>query len=84
MSTPRSSSGTHKEGIYSASPYEKTLYYRQMQLRELTKDWKTGPSAVVDHGANPGLISHFTKQGLIDIASKLVGDKKSRQKRASV
>ena len=23
-----------------------------------------GPTAVLEHGANPGLISHFTKQGL--------------------
>jgi len=69
-----------KESVYSASPYEKSLYYRQMKLRELTKDWKDGPSAVVDHGANPGLISHFTKQGLIDIANKLVKDKKVSEK----
>jgi len=32
----------------------------------MIKDWpKNSTSAVVDHGANPGLISHFVKQGLI-------------------
>lgn len=58
------------------SPLEKSLYFRQMQLRELTKDWKNSTTAVLDHGANPGLISHFTKKGLIDIANRLIKDKK--------
>lgn len=59
---------------FTASPYEKSLYFRQMKLRELTKDWKNSTTFVVDHGANPGLISHFAKQGLIDIAEKMVAD----------
>ncbi|MEW6222164.1 MAG: saccharopine dehydrogenase C-terminal domain-containing protein [Candidatus Hadarchaeota archaeon] len=62
------------------SPFEKSLYYRQMQIRELTKNWKDSPTAVLDHGANPGLISHFTKLGLIDIARKLIADKKVPKK----
>ena len=53
---------------FTASPYEKTLYFRQMKLHELTKDWHDGATSVVDHGANPGLISHFARQGLCDIA----------------
>ena len=35
-----------------------------------------GPTAVLEHGANPGLISHWTKQGLIDIGHRLLKDKK--------
>ena len=35
-----------------------------------------GPTAVLEHGANPGLISHFTKQGLLDIAQRLLADGK--------
>ena len=31
---------------------------------------------MIEHGANPGLISHFTKQGLIDIGESLIADKK--------
>jgi len=31
---------------------------------------------VLEHGANPGLISHFTKQGLIDIGHRAIRDKK--------
>lgn len=62
-------------GIETASPYEKTLYFRQMRLMELTKDWNDAPTCVVDHGANPGLISHFAKQGLVDIAHRMIADK---------
>ncbi len=59
---------------FTASPYEKTLYFRQMKLHELTKDWHDGPTCVVDHGANPGLISHFARQGLCDIARRMITD----------
>lgn len=62
--------------ILKKSIFEKSLYYRQMQLRNLTKNWNNSPTAIVDHGANPGLISHFTKQALVDIAHKLVEDRK--------
>jgi len=34
----------------------------------------TGPSAVVEHGANPGLVSHFTKQALSEIAHAVLRD----------
>jgi homospermidine synthase len=33
-------------------------------------------TAVLEHGANPGLISHFTKQALLDIAQQALADKK--------
>lgn len=63
-------------GLETRNAYEKSLYARQMEIHELSKDWKDGTTAVVDHGANPGLVSHFAKQGLIDIANKLIEDKK--------
>ncbi len=60
-----------------AHPTEMTLYWRYMKLRERTARWKEpGPTAVIEHGANPGLISHFTKQGLIDIARATIAEKK--------
>ncbi|MCZ7401198.1 MAG: saccharopine dehydrogenase NADP-binding domain-containing protein [Candidatus Methanoperedens sp.] len=65
-----------EEGIYTKSPFEKSLYWRQMQLLKLSRDWKDAPTAVVDHGANPGLISHFVKQALLDIAARISLDKK--------
>ncbi len=62
---------------------EKTLYDRQMRLRKMIKNWpKDSTTAVVDHGANPGLISHFTKKALFDIADRLIKDKKVSQKDA--
>ncbi len=59
---------------FNASPYEKSLYHRQMRILELTKDLKNTTTFVIDHGANPGLISHFAKQGLMDIANKMITD----------
>jgi homospermidine synthase len=59
---------------FTASPYEKSLYYRQINLLELTREWGNAPTCIVDHGANPGLISHFTKQGLVDIAARMIDD----------
>ena len=58
-------------------PTERTLYWRHMRIRELKATWtEPGPTAVLEHGANPGLISHFTKQGLLDIGERMLADKK--------
>ncbi|CAG0954368.1 homospermidine synthase [Methanosarcinales archaeon] len=65
------------EGVYTKSPFEKSLYWRQMQLLNLSRDWKDAPTAVIDHGANPGLISHFVKEALLDIAARIIFDKKA-------
>ncbi len=57
---------------------EKTLYHRQMNIRRLVGQWggaDAGPTAVLDHGANPGLVSHFTKCGLLEIATKIIAEK---------
>lgn len=65
------------ENAEKQHPTERTLYHRHMKIRRMIADWKQGgPTAVVEHGANPGLISHFTKQGLLDIAARGVADKK--------
>lgn len=57
----------------TCEPTKRTLYPRHMALRALKKSWKkVGPSMVVEHGANPGLVSHFTKKALVDIADTLL------------
>ena len=62
--------------------FEKTLYWRQMQLKELNETFgENATTAILDHGANPGLISHFIKKGLIDIADKIIEDKKFSEKK---
>lgn len=68
---------------YKRNPTELTLYHRQMQLRQLVAGWETkkGPTAIVDHGANPGLVSHFVKQGLLDICTKIVEESLPSQRR---
>jgi len=65
-------------GAPSKPPTERTLYWRHMNLRRLVAGWtEKGPTAVIEHGANPGLISHFTKQGLIDIGRSSIADGKA-------
>ena len=66
-------------------PTERTLYWRHMNVRRMTAKWKEkGPTAVIEHGANPGLISHFVKQGLIDIATAAVKEKKLKGRKAEL
>lgn len=65
------------ENAKDAPPQKMTLYWRHMNLRRMLASWaEPGPTAVLEHGANPGLISHFTKQGLIDIGKRALKDKK--------
>ncbi len=68
--------------IESKDPVEKSLYSRQMRLREMASGWNGGVTAVVDHGANPGLISHFVKRALVDIAERTIRDRKVSTERA--
>ncbi|MEI6224642.1 MAG: saccharopine dehydrogenase C-terminal domain-containing protein [Deltaproteobacteria bacterium] len=71
------------EGAENKHPTERTLYWRHMNIRKMTGGWaEKGPTAVLEHGANPGLISHFTKQGLLDIGKKMLKDGKAKGKDA--
>ncbi len=71
--------------IHKKTPFQKSLYYKQMQIRDMVSRWDNGSTtAILDHGANPGLISHFTKKGLIDIALKLTKDKAVSKKQANI
>lgn len=48
---------------------EQTLYLRHVKMHEMLASWpKNTPTAIVEHGANPGLVSHFAKKALVDIA----------------
>jgi len=48
-------------GVSLCACSEEALEFR----KQFAKD---GPTALITHGANPGLVSHFVKQGLLDIA----------------
>ena len=57
------------------NPLDRTLYVRHMRLREMKSKWtKIGATAIVEHGANPGLVSHLVKRALVDIANKTIED----------
>ncbi len=58
-------------------PTQRTLYWRHQNVQRLKASWsQPGTTAVVEHGANPGLISHFTKQALLDIGARLLSEKR--------
>ena len=59
-------------------PTKYTLYARHMDIRKMiAENWgdNKGTTSIVDHGANPGLVSHFTKKALLDIAQKILAEK---------
>jgi len=61
------------------TPQERTLYFRHMKLRKLTDSWNgKGPTAIVEHGANPGLVSSLTKKALVEIAEKSIAENADR------
>jgi homospermidine synthase len=62
--------------LASTHPLDRTLYVRHMNIRRMVEDWgdNKGATAVVEHGANPGLVSHFTKQALTEIAGRMLHD----------
>jgi homospermidine synthase len=73
------------DGAEEKPPTERTLYARHMDLRRMMKRWrKTGATAVLDHGANPGLVSHFTKTALVDLAQKLISEKPDDPRRPAL
>jgi homospermidine synthase len=48
-----------------------------MKLRRMISGWsEPGQTAVIEHGANPGLISHFTKHALLEIAERALAENK--------
>ena len=55
---------------------EKTLYARYTKLLPLLAKWRGATTAVVDHGSNPGLVSHFVKAGLLDLGAAVLRENK--------
>src|ERR1043166_1903423 len=49
-------------------PAARSNYALRESALALRQRAPNGPTAVLTHGANPGLVSHFVKQALIDIA----------------
>jgi len=62
--------------IENKSPYDRSLYSRQMRVRQLKDRLNAratpSPTAIIDHGANPGIVSQFTKRALLEIATTML------------
>ena len=65
------------EDASSTDPRDRSLYVRHMQMRKMVASWKDTPSptAVIEHGANPGLVSHMTKEALCSIAQRILKER---------
>ena len=53
-------------------PSARSNYALRESALALRRRFPHGPAAVLTHGANPGLVSHFVKQALVDLAQKAV------------
>jgi homospermidine synthase len=49
-------------------PAARSNYALRESALALRRDARKSPTAVVTHGANPGLVSHFVKQALVEVA----------------
>ena len=50
------------------SPSARSNYALREEALALRRRFPAGPTAVITHGANPGLVSHFVKQAVVDLA----------------
>lgn len=50
------------------TPSQRSNYALREQALALRAELKDGPTALLTHGANPGLVSHLLKQALLNIA----------------
>jgi homospermidine synthase len=48
---------------------QRTNYALRQAALSLRKSHPDGPTALITHGANPGLVSHFVKQALLNLAA---------------
>jgi homospermidine synthase len=69
------------------SPSLRSNYALREAALTLRKKLGGGPTAVLTHGANPGLVSHFVKQALLNIANDTnvdAGDPNTREEWAAL
>jgi homospermidine synthase len=68
-------------------PSLRSNYALREEALKLAETQRGGPTAVITHGANPGLVSHFVKQALLNIAAHTAvdaGDPKTREEWAAL
>ncbi|HOF09420.1 MAG TPA: saccharopine dehydrogenase C-terminal domain-containing protein [Opitutaceae bacterium] len=64
------------EETHRKSTLEKSLYARYTKLLPLRQRWGRSTTALVDQGANPGLVSSLVKQGLLDLGAAILAQHK--------
>lgn len=57
----------------SVSASRRSNYGQREEVLELRKKFPKGPTVIPTHGANPGLISHWVKQGLVNLSRDILG-----------
>jgi homospermidine synthase len=50
-------------------PAARSNYALRESALALSQRYRAGPTAVVTHGANPGLVSHFVKRAMLDLSA---------------
>jgi homospermidine synthase len=56
------------------TPSQRSNYGLRESALDLRRSLKTGPTALIAHGANPGMVSHFVKEALLKLAADLGRD----------
>jgi homospermidine synthase len=67
---PRAWQGGHTDTALAAGGRRSNYAHREAALA-LRSKYPAGPTAVLMHGANPGLVSHLVKQALLNLAGDL-------------
>ena len=64
------------DAMTDTPPLDRTLYVRHMSIRRMIASWpdNRGATAVLEHGANPGLVSHWVKKALVAISQRMLRD----------
>jgi homospermidine synthase len=57
----------------AVSPSRRSNYGQREDVLALRKKFPQGPTVIPTHGANPGLISHWVKQALVNLSRDLLG-----------
>ena len=74
------------EDMANTHPLDRTLYVRHQSLRKMVESWggNSGATAVLEHGANPGLVSHFVKQALAEITTKILTEGRAGNRQSAM
>ena len=67
----------------SVNPSQNSAHESRLELTKKKQQLKSGPTALVMHGANPGLITHFAKRAVLEVAKKTLAEELINELRAN-